>query len=127
MYHSEFLEKAQESLRAARLLLENGCLNSTANRAYYAAFHAARASLIAAGESSAEQAWSHDALQAEFANRLINRRKVYPATLKDSLRRRIQWREVADYRKAMVSLRTAKDVVRIAEEFVSQVERRLEI
>lgn len=119
-----FLGKAQEALKSAKLSLENGCPNSTANRAYYAVFHAARAALVAAGECVPERPWSHDALQAAFAN-LIHRRKLYPSSLRGSASRLLQHRELADYGMSVVSLKAAKDAVREAEEFVSRVEGRI--
>lgn len=38
---SEYLTKVLENLKAAELLFEAGLYNASANRAYYAAFHAA--------------------------------------------------------------------------------------
>jgi len=37
----EFLNKAEENLTAAQICFENGLYNACANRAYYAALHAA--------------------------------------------------------------------------------------
>ena len=45
----EFMKKARNNLNAARLCLDNGFLNASANRAYYAAFHAAVAILTHKG------------------------------------------------------------------------------
>ena len=42
---NEFFLKAHENLLAAQLLLERGYYQASANRAYYAAFHAAIACL----------------------------------------------------------------------------------
>ena len=42
-------EHGNEALAAARCLLENGFLRDAVSRAYYAAFHRARASLLLRG------------------------------------------------------------------------------
>ena len=43
------IERANESLRAAQLCLEEQLVNSAANRAYYAMFQAAQVALELAG------------------------------------------------------------------------------
>ena len=45
------LEKAKTDLRSARSSLENGFYETSANRSCYAIFHAARAVLVADGQS----------------------------------------------------------------------------
>ncbi|MDP2366338.1 MAG: HEPN domain-containing protein [Ignavibacteria bacterium] len=44
-----FLERAKENLKAAELLFEQELFNASANRAYYAAFHAAIVAIMTAG------------------------------------------------------------------------------
>jgi len=44
------LEKAQECLAAAEILLKNNSFTASANRSYYAIFHSARAVLALCGE-----------------------------------------------------------------------------
>ena len=81
-----FLAKAQESLAGAESEFANGRYNNCANRCYYACFQAGIAALIRAGvqPKSADRLWGHDFVQAEFVGRLINRRKLYPSTLRDA-------------------------------------------
>ncbi len=50
---TEFLAKAEENLTAAQVCFENGLFNACANRAYYAALHAAVAALAHKGRESA--------------------------------------------------------------------------
>ena len=45
----EFLTNSKENLKAAELLFDNGLYNASANRAYYAAFHAAIVALADIG------------------------------------------------------------------------------
>lgn len=115
-----FLDKAQEALKAAELLLDQGCFNSAANRSYYAVFHAARAALIAARLGTPQQKWSHLAIQGQF-NLLTRRRKVYPAHMNSDLPRLRSVREVADYDSELVNSKAARDVVKTASVFVSNV------
>jgi uncharacterized protein (UPF0332 family) len=122
MLDHSFQKKARESLRAAQLLLESGCVNSVANRSYYAAFHAARAAIIASGLSTSEKRWAHEALQGKFSE-LIRQKKAYPSHIKSYLMELIAVRELADYGLEMVSLRVAKECVRKATEFVTLIEK----
>lgn len=116
-----FLEKAQEGLAAARALMEVGCYNSAANRAYYAVFNAARAAMIAAGTSTAEQTWSHMAIHGQF-QKLTRQRKTYPAHMvADILDLRLA-REMADYGPDLVPSKSATRLVKVASRFVQAVE-----
>ena len=115
-----FLDKAQEALKAAQLLLEQGCTNSAANRTYYAVFHAARAALIAARMSTTQQKWSHEAIQGQF-QRLTRQKKIYPAHMNQDLSRLSAIRELADYDADLVNFKTARDVVKTASVFVAKV------
>jgi uncharacterized protein (UPF0332 family) len=48
------LDRANESIEEAKLLLENGHLHSSVNRLYYACFYAVSGLLLAEGLSSAK-------------------------------------------------------------------------
>jgi uncharacterized protein (UPF0332 family) len=109
-----FLLKAREAIKVAQLSLDHGCLNSAANRAYFATFHAARAALVAAGLSPTDRPWSHKAIQSAFAQ-LIHRKKVYSAHLKGVLAELRSARDLADYRPEGVSSRAARNAVQKAE------------
>ena len=76
-------------------------MNSAASRAYYAMFQAAHVALEAAGVARAQ--WSHPALQAAFTSELVNRRKAYPAALRDHLSIGLGVRQAADYGRTGVS------------------------
>ena len=69
-----FSAKSRENLRAAGVLYEQDVFNACANRAYYAAMHAATAALADAGISLYRV--SHDAIQASFSGQLIAREYV---------------------------------------------------
>ena len=107
-----FLARAAESLRSAEDDLAGGRYNSCANRCYYSCFNAARAALIRAGVAPRRGIWEHAFGQAEFVGRLINRRKVYPAQLRDVLLQTSALRDVADYGLTHVSRSQAARVLR---------------
>lgn len=114
------LNRAQESLRAAALCLREGCVNSAANRAYYAMFQAAQVALAHAGLT--RPTWSHSALQAAFATELIQRRKIYPAAFRDHLASGLKVRQAADYGHAGVSQKITQRLLQRAVAFVAAVE-----
>jgi uncharacterized protein (UPF0332 family) len=114
------LERARKSLRAAALCLRENCANAAANRAYYAMFQAAQVALEHAGLG--QEKWSHHGLQAMFTTELIQRRKIYPASMRDHLVSGLNIRQAADYRDAGVSQKTARRRLQKAAAFVSAVE-----
>ncbi len=63
----------------------------------------------------------HDFVQAEFIGQLINRRKLYPSTLRDTLERALTLRQIADYRAEQVSEAQADRVLRRTRVFVEIV------
>jgi uncharacterized protein (UPF0332 family) len=114
------LDRAQESLQAAQLCLQEGFVNSAASRAYYAMFQAAQLALET--EGFRRTTWSHPGLQASFTSELVHRRKRYPAVLRDYLSTGLAVRQVADYGRSGVSQKIAQRLVRRAAAFVVAVE-----
>ena len=119
-----FLEKAKENLEAARLLFEAGLYNAAANRAYYAAFHAAIAALSDADIEMDNT--NHRYIQAQFSSELIQRRKVYPGRLKSYLMDMQEIRNKADYQSVSISKKKAERQLNKAIQFVEAVIQRLE-
>jgi uncharacterized protein (UPF0332 family) len=115
---NEFLTKAQENLTAAALLFEHELYNASANRAYYATFQAAIAALANIGIHTNR---SHEATQAQFASKLIKRRKVYPSHLKSYLMDLQKVRDFADYKEYSISKKEAGRQLKKATEFVSMI------
>ena len=115
------IERANESLRAAQLCLEEQLVNSAANRDYYAMFQAAQVALELAGV--ARRQWSHATIQATFTSELIYRRKIYPITLRRELSDGLGVRRAADYTELGVSRAAARQLVRRATLFVSTVQQ----
>lgn len=123
-----FLAKALESLETAESEYVNRRYNSCANRCYYACFQAAIAALIRAGfgPRPASGQWRHEFVQAAFAGHLINRRKLYPATLGEALSHNHMLRQTADYAPKPVTPKQADRALRRAREFVRAVQRQQE-
>ncbi|MDM8522305.1 HEPN domain-containing protein [Desulfococcaceae bacterium HSG8] len=115
----EFLRKAEQNLRAAELLFENGLYDASTNRSYYAALHAAVAALSGAGIKT--ERISHETTQAKFAAELIRRRKIYPSRLKSYLSDLQRVRDHADYKLKSVSKKVASRQLNKAKEFVANI------
>ena len=119
----DYLAKAHENLAGAESELAYGRSNSCARSAYYACFHTAIAALIQAGLASPEppSGWGHDWVQARFVGQLIQRRKLYPASLRRTSADLLDLRHKADYRVVSVSQRDGQQAVRRAQAFVQVV------
>jgi len=113
---TEFIVKAEENLKAAKLLFENNLYNASANRSYYAAFHAAITALSKEGFET--ERISHEAAQSFFAGELIKRKKKYPSSLKSYLTKFKDVRHNADYKSIQISKKIASRQLSKAEEFV---------
>jgi uncharacterized protein (UPF0332 family) len=119
-----FLNKAAESLACAESEYVNGRFNTCANRCYYACFQAAVAALAGHGiapPGGIRAQWSHGFVQAQFVTQLIDRRKVYSASIGDTLNRIGALRRAADYTTDEISQIQAERALRRARAFVQTV------
>lgn len=118
-----FLEKAQEALAGAESEYANGRYNNCANRCYYACFQAAIYALSRAGvrPSSGLDDWEHSFVQSRFVGQLINRRKLYPAHLRETLSRTFALRTIADYTTEPVGQTRSQRMLRLARKFVEPI------
>lgn len=82
-------------MKIAEIAFENNCFNASASRAYYAAFHAAIASIYSLG---IEPRIEHKSVHAIFADNYVNRRKIIPSKYKRYLMDLQDIRNSADYR-----------------------------
>ncbi len=114
-----FSAKARENLRAAELLFESQLFNACANRAYYAALHAAIVALAHARLGI--DRLDHGTIQARFSGELIRRRKVYPGRFASYLMRLQVVRDNADYKLRTVSEKEARRQLEKARDFVGTV------
>jgi uncharacterized protein (UPF0332 family) len=118
-----FLDKAQESLDGAQSEFINSRYNNCANRCYYACFQAAIYALIKAGVQTPSRVgqWGHDFVQAQFNGQLINRRKLYPTSLRGLLEQNYRLRQAADYKRERVTEVRAARAVSRTEQFLEAV------
>ena len=111
-----FKSKALENIKIAEIAFENNCFNASTSRAYYAAFHAAIASIYSLG---IEPRVDHKSIQTMFADNYVNRRKIIPSKYKRYLIDLQDIRNSADYRVgvgkkiAKQQLIQAKDLIEI--------------
>src|SRR5258708_4743833 len=113
-----FLSKAAESLAGAESEFVNGRFNNCANRCYYACFQAAIAALLQHGiQPAGDHQWGHPFVQAQFADALVNRRKLYPAGTRDTLPQNLILRQRADYEEQYITATQAQRAVRRTREF----------
>lgn len=112
--NESFLERAKENLDAAQILFERERFNASANRAYYAAFHAALAALFGHGFTPNTD---HKVVQAMFSGELINRRKLVHSRFKGYLQELQDIRNDADYKNG-VSKSLARTQLKKSTEFV---------
>ncbi len=86
------MDQAEEKLRAARILLENGAWGDAASRAYYAAFHAVSAALL-----SREEAYSTHAQVLGRFNKEFVHSGIFPKEFTTLLTRLFEDRQSGDY------------------------------
>ena len=122
-----YLQKSLATLAGAELELAHALHNNAVNRAYYAAYQAAVAALVAEGvEPEMERFWSHDLVQLQFPSLLIDSRKRYPRKLRLTLKVLFDERLKADYEPELANAATATEAVSRARTFVEHVVTRLD-
>jgi uncharacterized protein (UPF0332 family) len=122
-----YLRKARESLASAEADVAAGRYNSTANRAYYAAFQAAIAALIHNDIRPAERGWQHKFVTNQFSSKLVRRRKVLPSALVAKLEDLFRIRVIGDYESKDVSKEDAQSNSKDAAVFVEEVARAMKL
>ena len=85
-------EKSEQALSDAELLLENGSMEATVNRGYYAVFQIARAALLTRGESPN----THSGVIRRFGYHFVRTGQV-PDEVGDTLTTAQSMRGRADY------------------------------
>jgi len=115
------LERADQSAKSARLLLEHGDTGGATSRAYYAMFDAARAALVATGH---ELPKTHRGLISAFSLHLVKGGLISIEYSRD-LNQAEQLRLIADYIGDPIERPTASEMIARAERFVAVVRERL--
>jgi uncharacterized protein (UPF0332 family) len=126
MWHI-FLAKAQSNLEAAERDRSHRAFDPCVSRAYFAAFQAAIAALLALADYRRRgHYWDHGEIAAEFTRRLIRQRKIFgseTAGILDDLKTR---RHQADYSTTSMSEKIAERVLDRARKLVELIEVALE-
>lgn len=86
------LERASESLRAARIMLENGMLTFSMNRVYYAMFYSVQALLVSRKVSFSK----HGQVKAYF-NREMIKTGIFPKEIGRLYNKAFEYRQKFDY------------------------------
>lgn len=111
------LDRADRALQTARLALDDGDGDATANRAYYACFYLAQAALIGTGETPK----THSGTHSRFAFHFIAAEALPPST-GSILADIFAIRQRSDYNAALVTdLGAAADLLADAKRFVEAV------
>ena len=117
-----YLEKARQKLGVARRLRDSGDHDDAISRAYYAAFHAAKALLTSAGEQPRTHHGAVTLFNLLFVKtgKMSKRAGRFFANLKDD-------REAADYDLfSFADADTARDAVEEAESIIAEATSYLE-
>ncbi|MEM3786570.1 MAG: HEPN domain-containing protein [Nitrososphaeria archaeon] len=116
------IKNSKERLEAAELLLNNGKIVDSINRAYYAMFHAARALLLLYGIEPK----THEGVVREFS-RIIVEEKVMDKGFAKNFRQIFETRESVDYRIGVLfDQEEAEEIFIKAKEFVENVMKVIE-
>ena len=108
------LERAQQSIQAARELAADGFYDFAASRAYYSAFYAATAALLSEGQEFRK----HSGVIASVHQRLVKTGKLDKEQGKE-LNWLFELRNVGDYGVALhVSQQDAQRAIEVAENFL---------
>lgn len=122
-----FLAKAQSNLQAAERDRSHRTFDPCVSRAYFAAFQAAVAALLALADYRRRgQYWNHGEIAAEFTRRLIRQRKVFGgemASILDDLKTR---RHQADYSTFSMSEKIAQRALDKARKLMDVIQAALE-
>jgi uncharacterized protein (UPF0332 family) len=126
MWHI-FLAKARSNLEAAERDRSHRAFDPCVSRAYFAAFQAAIAALLALAEYRRRgHYWDHGEIAAKFTRRLIRQRKIFSsdtASILDELKTR---RHQADYSTTSMSEKIAERALDKARKLVELIEAALE-
>ena len=124
----ELLNKSKENIEAAKILFNNKLYNASANRSYYAAFHAAIASMNNANiiKINHTELMSHKSAQAIFVKELILKRKIFSSNIKSYLTDSLRVRNIADYYAKGVSKKIASRQLSKSIEFVERLTEEIE-
>jgi uncharacterized protein (UPF0332 family) len=118
-----FLQRSQQNIAAANLLLEANLHDASANRSYYAVFDAALVACLSFGVAVEPD---YAKVLSAFSKELIARRKVFASSLKEQLYELQRTRIRADYGASPVSKNMAHYSLRTAQTIVTIISGRID-
>jgi uncharacterized protein (UPF0332 family) len=117
----ELVNKAKQSLEAAKSLFEGGFCDFSVSRSYYAMFYAVEALLLTRNLSFSK----HSAVISAFGREFV-KTKIFPQKLRDYLVSAFDMRQLGDYGvPGSVGEDEARKLLEQTEEFVRAIEARL--
>jgi hypothetical protein len=118
-YATKELDRAKESLLAAKILLENSLFADCVSRSYYAVLHSAKTALYINGVESK----THEGVRRMFGLHLVKTGKI-EKEFADILTEEQEDRIISDYEVDMeIGEETAKQRFNEAVRFVERIER----
>ena len=118
---SELIEKAKESLDAAKSLFENGFYDFSVGRSYYAMFYTAEAVLLTKNLSFSK----HSAVIAAFGKEFV-KPAILPKKLREYMVSAFDMRQLGDYgAPGSVSEGRAQSLIEETKEFIETIEGHL--
>lgn len=115
----QLLAKAEQAAESARALLERGDLDGATNRAYYAAFHAARAALTHL-DALPDGTKTHSTVIGLFGRHLVQA-GLLDSSLGRALNRSHQLRNLTDYDVGSIDAEKVEQAIRDAERLIAAV------
>jgi uncharacterized protein (UPF0332 family) len=114
-----FLQKAETSIKSAKVLLDLGDTDGACSGAYYAMYDATRATLAWAGVSPQRGEFkTHHGVIAAFGLHLV-KPGLFPAEPGRAIQRVQSLRQVADYEEVPVPHDRTAEAVQVAQSFVA--------
>lgn len=117
-----FIQRSHNNIKAAQLLSDAGLHDACANRIYYAVFDAAFVACMHYGVKIEPE---HAKVLSAFCGELIARKKLFPASVKESLYELQKIRIKADYGEVAVSKTTASNALKTGKQIVYTVLERI--
>ena len=117
------IDRADRALRSANLLIADGDIAGAVERAYYAAFHAARAALLSRGYGQTDgQAMpkTHDGLTGKFSQEFVKTGDI-PMEIGIALKQIENRRNIAEYSGDRIEPEVAPEILAKAACFVSAI------
>jgi len=115
------LEQADESLEAARILLDKGLTRPSVNRSYYAMFYAVLALLATGKQETSKHSGAISLFDREFV-----KTGIFPKELSRWLHGAFDLRQRTDYEtQIQVSEQQCSRILKEAVQFVSQVKAKI--